>query len=40
VPPPATRDYRESFFLIEASLDPNDRSPTLQRLTARLGRRV
>jgi len=36
----AARAHRGSFFLIEACLDPGDRSPALQRLTARLGRRV
>jgi len=36
----AAKDYTASYFLIEACLDPNDRSPALQRLTARLAKRV
>jgi len=36
----AAKDYTASFFLIEAELEPNDRSPALQRLTARLAKRV
>jgi indolepyruvate decarboxylase len=36
----AARQATESFCLIEARLDPNDRSPALKRLTSRLAKRV
>ncbi len=32
--------HRDSFVLIELMLDPNDRSPALNRLTASLGRKI
>jgi indolepyruvate decarboxylase len=36
----AARQHTECFSLIEARLDANDRSPALQRLTARLAKRI
>jgi len=32
--------HRKSFALIEVTLDPHDRSPALQRLTAGLGKKI
>jgi indolepyruvate decarboxylase len=32
--------YKEGYSLLEVRLDPHDRSPALQRLTARLARRI
>ena len=36
----AAEQHTEGFCLIEARLDPADRSPALQRLTERLARQI
>ena len=35
-----SRDYRDGFCLLDVHLDPNDRSPALERLTQSLGKKV
>jgi indolepyruvate decarboxylase len=34
------QEYTKDFCILDVHLDPNDRSPALQRLTSRLAKRV